>query len=283
MPSLVLIKIVGNMIFFAEGKELPTKEWKEKYYKDRKQVSSDQGNAPKTIPPWFKAPHATYKYQQDPVDKIGKDFKEFHDTMLDAVKDAHDMWRLKAQFKDLKINALTALGSKGCLDGKELESDIKNMASGMDGNMKKHRDAVAKGVSKCFKSWQDSVMITGLPLYPAFVAFPLATAPPMPNIPVPLIACISADMTKICMPDDMAKAMSDALDGGLKKEDKDKQYEALHKAIATVLSIGFLIWLASQQVMLVLGKGPIPSYAPPFVPVGPVVMGENVKAPNLMV
>ena len=282
MPSLLLIKPLGNLIFLAEGKQLPTKEWAEKFYKDRKQVSSDQGNAPQTMPPWFQSPHPGYKYHQDPADTVGKNYKDFHDTMLDAVKNAHDMWRLKAQFKDLQVNSLTALGAPGCLDGAALESDIKNMAAGMDGNMKKHRDAVAAGVSKCFKQWQDSVQITGLPLYPAFVAFPSAMAPPMPNIPVPLIACISSDITKICMPDDMAKAMGDALDGGLKDKDKDKQYEALHKAIATVLSLGFLIWLASQMVMLVLGKGPIPSFAPPFVPVGPVVGGDNIKSPNLM-
>jgi hypothetical protein len=32
--------------------------------------------------------------------------------------------------------------------------------------------------------------------------------------------------------------------------------------------------------MAVLGKGPIPSFAPPFVPVGPVVMGDNVGTPG---
>ena len=35
-----------------------------------------------------------------------------------------------------------------------------------------------------------------------------------------------------------------------------------------------------QQVMLVLGKGPIPTFAPPFVPVGPVVSGDNIAAPG---
>ena len=282
MPSLTLIKILGNMTFFAEGKQMPTKEWTEKYYKDRKQVTAEMTVSPKCVPPWFKPVHPMYKYHQDPADTVGKNFKDFHDTMLDAVKDAHDMWRLKAQFKDLKVNAVTALGTPGCLDGAAMESDIKTMAAGMAGNMAKHRDAVAKGVSKCFKAWQDSVSITGLPLYPAFAAFPGPTAPPMQNVPIPLIACISSDVTKICMPDDMAKAMDDALDGGMKDKDKDKQYEALHKAIATVLSLGFIIWLASQQVMLVLGKGPIPTFAPPFVPVGPVVMGDNIKSPNLM-
>src|SRR5207302_10073851 len=102
---------------------------------------------------------------------------------------------------------------------------------------------------------------------------------PMTNMPMALITCSTAKMTSIIMPDDMTKAMDGALGGKMKDEDPDKQYLALHDAIATALSLAFLIWLVSQQVMLVLGKGPIPSFAPPFVPVGPVVGGENIGAP----
>jgi hypothetical protein len=105
-------------------------------------------------------------------------------------------------------------------------------------------------------------------------------APPMPNIPTPLIACPSAKMTSIVMPSELKSAMIDALDGGLKKDDKDKQHEALFDAIATVLALAFLMWLPQQQVMLVLGKGQIPTFAPPFVPVGPVVGGDNISLPG---
>jgi hypothetical protein len=202
--------------------------------------------------------------------------------MIDAVQYSHNMWKLQAKFKDLKVMSVSAIGAPGCLDGPELESNIKNapMVASFSGNMKDHRDAVATGVSKCFKKWQDKVMVPGLPWYPAFAAFPGPMAPPMPNVPMPLIACPSAMMTQIIMPDDMTKAMDDALVSKLKDADPDKQYHALHDAIATVLSLAFLMWLPSQQVMLVMGKGPIPSFAPPFVPVGPVVGGDNIASPG---
>ena len=102
----------------------------------------------------------------------------------------------------------------------------------------------------------------------------------MPNIPMPLITCVSSKMADIITPDTMKSEMGSALDGGLKDKDPEKQYEALHDGIATVLSLAFLMWLPMQQVMLVLGKGPIPSFAPPFVPVGPVVGGDNIAAPG---
>ena len=74
--------------------------------------------------------------------------------------------------------------------------------------------------------------------------------------------------------------MGNALDGGLKSKDNDKQYEALHDAIATVLAAAFTMWLPMQQVMLVMGKGPIPTFAPPYVPVGPVVAGDIISTPG---
>jgi hypothetical protein len=288
MPGLSPIKILGNIKFMSANLTLPTKDkssdtkekWSEKYFKDRDKAEMD--GVPDCIPPWFMPQKPGYKPHQESCDKIGKDFKDFHDAMIDAVQYSHNMWKLQAKFKDLKVMSVSAIGAPGCLDGPELESNIKNapMVASFDGNKKKHRDAVATGVSKCFKKWQDKVMVPGLPWYPAFAAFPGPMAPPMPNIPMPLITCPSAMMTQIIMPDDMTKAMDDALASGMKDKDPDKQYHALHDAIATVLSLAFLMWLPMQQVMLVMGKGPIPSFAPPFVPVGPVVGGDNISAPG---
>ncbi len=286
MPGLQLIKVLGNLKFLAAGLKLPV-GWQapsgqdgSKQYGDA--LKPDEKIAvPQLIPPWF-MPAEPQKYFQDSCDKVGKEFKDFHDTMLDAVVFAHNMWKLQAKFQNLQIMAVSAIGTPGCLDGPELESLIKNapMCAAFTGNKAKYRDAVAAGVSKCFKDWQGQVMVPGLPWYPAFAAFPGPMAPPMPNIPTPLIACPSAMMSKIVAPMDMKQAMIDALDGGLKNDDKDKHHEALFDAIATVLALGFLMWLPQQQVMLVLGKGPIPTFAPPFVPVGPVVGGDNIAVPG---
>ena len=286
MPGLQFIKILGNLKFFAAGLKLPV-DWQApsgdpggKQYGDALKPS-EKVAIPQLIPPWF-LPAEPNKYFQDQADKVGNDFKELHDTMIDAVGFSHNLWKLQAKFQNLQIMAVSAIGSPGCLDGPELESNIKNFpgCAAWTGNKAKYRDAVAAGVSKCFKNWQGQVMVPGLPWYPAFAAFPSAMAPPMPNIPTPLIACPSAMMTQIVMPDSMKSEMVNAFDGGLKQKDKKKQHEALFDAIATVLALAFMMWLPSQQVMLVLGKGPIPTFAPPFVPVGPVMGGDNVAAPG---
>jgi hypothetical protein len=38
--------------------------------------------------------------------------------------------------------------------------------------------------------------------------------------------------------------------------------------------MSFTIWSVNSQVTLVMGKGPVPTYAPPYVPTGPVVGGD---------
>ena len=81
-------------------------------------------------------------------------------------------------------------------------------------------------------------------------------------------------------PTELQNAMSGALDSGIKKEDTDKHHEAAFGAIGTAVAMAFLMWLPSQQIMNVLGKGPVPTYAPPYVPVGPVLNGDNIAIPG---
>ncbi|MBH23424.1 MAG: hypothetical protein CMH57_02960 [Myxococcales bacterium] len=292
MPPISPIPIISHALFMSKGLKLPTDDgWEQPQNQGPDNPSADQYSdalspdemiaIPKVIPPQF-MPQNMNKYHMDSCNDVGAKFKKFQDDMLNAVKFAHSMWKLQAKFKDLKVNAVTALGTPGCLDGPKLESFIKMAPSAavMIGNEGKYRDAVAKGVSDCFEKWQKKVMVPGLPWYPAFAAWPGPMAPPMPNVPMPLIACPSAEMAQIVAPNSMKKAMIDALDSGLKNDDPDKQHEALFESIATALSLAFLMWLPQQQVMLVLGKGPVPSFAPPYVPVGPVVMGDNLPIPG---
>jgi hypothetical protein len=285
MPGLTTIKILGNLKFMAAGLKLPNSDFKhppsEQQYGNAFKPE-DKIAIPSLIPPWFQPTEIPNKYYQDTCDKVGKDFKELHDGLIDAVAYAHQMWKLQAKFQNLQVMAVSAIGMPQCLSGPELESLIKQAPScaSFSGNKGKYRDAVAKGVSKCFKDWQDQVTVPGLPWYPAFVAFPSAMAPPMPNVPTPLIACVSAMMANIITPMQLKSEMINAFDGGLKQKDKDKQHEALFDAIATVLSLAFMIWLPSQTVSLLMGKGPIPTFAPPFVPVGPVMGGDNVSQPG---
>src|SRR6202012_1983644 len=103
------------------------------------------------IPPWF-MPAEPQKYFQDSADKIGKEFKSFHDDMLDAIGCAHNLWKLQAKFQNLQIMAIAAIGSPGCLDGPELESNIKNapMVAAVTGNLGNDPLVFGNGVMEFF-------------------------------------------------------------------------------------------------------------------------------------
>ncbi len=289
MPPLNTIPILGNVLFFAKGYKLPVSFSKPsgdpvgKQYNDAWQPS-DRIAIPQLIPPWFMPAEIPNKAYQKSCDTIGQGMKDLHDSMINAVVFAHNMWKLTACFSGLQVMAVTAIGNPGCLisQGPPFDQLIKTapMCAAFSGNKGKYRDAVATGVGKCFNNWMNQVTVPGLPWYPAFAAFPGPMAPPMPNIPMPLITCISSQMSQIVAPSSMKSEMINALDGDLKSKDPDKHYEGLFESIATVLALAFLMWLPAQQVMLVLGMGPIPTFAPPFVPVGPVVGGNNIPAPG---
>ena len=201
-------------------------------------------------------------------------------AILQAVRFAHDQWRMQAKFKNISINAVSAIGTPGCLDGPDLDILISRAPTvvTMPGSLGDLRDAVAEGVDACFENWQDNVTVPGLPWYPAFVAFPGPMAPPMPNVPFPLISLASSGMGKITSQALLKQAIVNALPAEL----KTTRVEDFISDISLRLSIYFLQWLASQTVTNVMGKGPVPTFAPPYVPVGPVVMGSVISTPGCL-
>jgi hypothetical protein len=56
-------------------------------------------------------------------------------------------------------------------------------------------------------------------------------------------------------------------------------FDAIAKAFNTV----FQTFKASTLVNNVLGMGPVPTFAPPFVPAGPVLMGSVIPMPGVFV
>ncbi len=238
------------------------------------------------LPPMIPNPYfwaaTTNEYHRESADVIGKKTKEFVDKALDEFKLAHDFIRTTAKVKDLKIMAVCAIGTPGCLEMKKLEeapSFKAWMKSYPEKNGKAYAKAVVMGLSKQFDKWAGKVMVPGLPWYPAFATYPGPSAAPVPNIPMPLIVCPSPMMAEVVQMK-LKDAMVKELDKAVKDEDGDKQYEAIFDSIAFPISLNFLLWLLAQQIMNVLGKGSVPVYAPPYVPVGPVVAGDNIATPG---
>ena len=171
------------------------------------------------------------------------------DAIKPAVKQAVDMWKLSAHFSDLKIMAVSAIGTPGCLDGPELESHIRihPRIQSLSGLARDMANGIAEGFSDNFFLWQNRVTVPGLPWYPAFAAFPGPSAPPMPNVPMPLISCVSNRVARLIVASEVADAIRQALPANLSSE------TAFINRVAAGLALGASTWLGSAQVMNVLG------------------------------
>ena len=71
--------------------------------------------------------------------------------------------------------------------------------------------------------------------------------------------------------------------GNLSGVTPDDLTQLLFDKFAEGFCMVFDIWKASTMISNVMGTGPVPTFAPPFVPVGPVVGGFLVPAPGVFI
>ncbi len=190
--------------------------------------------------------------------------------ICDAIGQAHGRWRTRATLVQVLINAVSASG--GSLQGPGLEPDIRIFAPQEDAWQRPRSEAIAYGIGACWNNWQVSVSVPGLPWYPAFAAFPGPVAPPMPNVPTPLVALRQMTPHLSASP---LKAQMQARYSG----DNEWSNE-LFEAVASGFERAFQLWTPTQMVTNVMGRGPVPTFAPPYVPVGPVVGGVGNQLPG---
>jgi hypothetical protein len=204
--------------------------------------------------------------------QYSQEFGDFIDGMCRALCFAHDMWRKMAYFKDVMINSVTATG--GTLEGPGLKPLIFSVApmTGALGWALQYSSAIAAGIEERWNFFQRSFSIPGLPWYPSFAMIPSPIAPPMPNIPTPLAACTNNFfMIESVMLRDTIK---------LKLGTPGPFSDQLFEAIAAGFSQSVRMWMPMQMITQVKGTGPVPTFAPPFVPAGPVINGRIIPEPG---
>ena len=195
--------------------------------------------------------------------------------IIDAIEFGFNMYRLTAGLVDVQIQGGIAAG--GRLQGPALDGLIARAPSvaGWTGSDATVRDAVAKGMEQQWSILARSVMVPSLMWYPMFAAFPGPLAPPTPNIPTAFMTLKHDAMAT--SEQSLKAAMCAGLRGSLAHSTE------LFGSIAAALQLPLQTWKSSQLVMQVLGTGPVPTFAPPYVPVGPVVGGRILPGPHINV
>lgn len=190
--------------------------------------------------------------------------------ICDAIGQAHTAWRARARLVQVSVNAVMAIG--GSLQGAGLGPDIRLRAPQDNSWQRPRSEAIATGIGFCWEIWQQSISVPGLPWYPSFAAFPGPVAPPTPNIPIPLVAL--AQNSAVLSRSQIKTQMLARYNGD------NEWHNELFDAVASGMETAFRVWAPSQIVMNVLGTGPVPTFAPPYVPVGPVVGGTANQLPG---
>jgi hypothetical protein len=198
---------------------------------------------------------------------IGK----FLDSISDGICAAWAQWQATATMSGIVINAVTA--SLGQVVGPPLAPLIVASGPNKTAQQLKFTNAVANTISNAWLAYTASIKVPGLPWYPAFGAFPGPMAPPVPNVPCPLMQLtqVTASLQPAVMKQQMVAALGDP---------NAPFAPQMFEAICDAFDKSFKQWQSTTMVTNVLGSGPVPTFAPPFVPVGPVVGGIGTMPPG---
>jgi len=268
MAQLARTKFMSFNLKVPQRWQAPVGDPKEQHYRDafKPEEKSTAPGAPPLV-----QPASMNKYHTDTqkmhIDKIGK----FLDDITKAICSAWSTWQTSATMVGVIINTLTAAG--GQIVGPPLAPLILAQAPKATQQQMRYSNAVANVIGTAWLSFTATVKVPGLPWYPAFVAFPGPVAPPTPNIPMPFAALtqvpvsISTNVLKMQMVGMLGDPMAPF-------------HAELFEAIAHSFEMSYNTWKVSTMVTNVLGTGPIPTFAPPYVPVGPVVGGVGTMTPG---
>lgn len=214
------------------------------------------------------------KYHVDTAKDVGKAFADYIEAMCGAICDGIQNWMSTASISGVIINAVVGNLIPGNVIGPPLTPLILATGPKKTPMELKYTNAIATAFGNAWMSW--SMGLTGILSYPAFAAFPGPVAPPMPNVPMPLIAFSSPGEAMLSPA--MLKTNMIALHG-----DPTALHAAdLFDAFGQGFTAPFTTFKATTMVKNVLGTGPIPTFAPPFVPVGPVLMGVGTGPPGCL-
>jgi hypothetical protein len=170
------------------------------------------------------------------------------------VRQALTHWSATARIVDVVVNG--PVGTGGRLDGPPLRPLLRVLAGPASSA---EAAVVAKALedfAAAFDAWTATLQVPGLPLWPALAAMPAPVAPPTPSTPMPLAAFAPRALT-----------IRPAPSG-------DPAQDAILNAVARALQQLFEIWKMGKMVSGLMATGPVPGFAPPYVPVGPVVGGR---------
>jgi hypothetical protein len=278
-PQATVVQQLARTKFASFGLKVPT-NWQDPQgdaadHYGRAFQDNEKTSAPGT-PPLFQ-PASANKYHTDTQKMHISAVGDFIDGICSAICSAWSKWHQLAAMTGVIIAGPVANG--GQIVGPPWTPLILASAPKSTPMQLKYSTVVANVIGTQWLAFTSAVKVFNLPWYPLFAMMTSPIAPPTPNLPVPFAALIMPPP----MPSPEPLISAETLKGMMILQHADPMapfHKELYESIADAFDKTYKIWKTTTTVTNVLGTGPVPTFAPPVVPGGPVVGGVGNMPPG---
>ena len=196
----------------------------------------------------------------------------------EAFRAAVNEWIGKARIQGGQVNGPAATLTPGSLvSDVNLEREIaqKLGASSLPPEVSQ---VLARELAAAWNQWAAGFQLKLPKAYPSFAAVPGPAAPPTPAAAgaIPLSQGNSTGESSLAAAI-LANRLASALRGSAIRFGAASVDQAV-KSLAIWIDSSFTQWKGAVKLVGIMGKGPAPTFAPPYVPVAPVIKGENFSS-----
>lgn len=134
---------------------------------------------------------------------------------------------------------------------------------------------LSQALASAWSSWAAGFQLTAL-AFPTFAAVPGPVAPPTPSVPILLRNAASPGESFL-----RSSVLSATIIQSLQSQRSLASGDMLKaiNSLAQWVDMSFQEWKANVVIVGMIGQGSVPTFAPPYVPVGPVSQGSLVTGP----
>ncbi len=185
-------------------------------------------------------------------------------------------WIGRARIQGGRVSGPTAILGPGCLvSDTNIETRVLQILTSSQ-VPREISAALAKVLAGAWNDWAAGFQIVLPTAYPSFAAFPGPFAPPTPAAVAPSIS----QGNSVGEASLKARLLVNKLNLALRIHPKrvpGTTPEQAMQSLADWVEGSFNEWKGLVTLAGMMGKGPVPTFAPPYVPVGPVIAGDNIS------
>lgn len=273
-PQASLLSQLSKTNFIAQGIKLPL-DWKDPGAQYESAFQAGEKQVAPNSPTSLFQQQTLNKYHVDAARDSGEKIEKYIDGICEAICSGIDNWMKMASVAGVVINGPSGSLMPGNVLGPPLAPLILSAAPMNTAQEMKFSNAIANCFGTAWQAWH--MGLAGTLLYPSFAAVPMPMAPPTPNVPAALVMLSSAGESMLS-----ANSMKASMQANL-GDPQALHASEIFDAIARAFETCFLSFKSTTLLQNILGTGPVPSFAPPVAPVGPVLAGVGNGAPGCMV